>query len=55
MSTTHVASGAIIGVALRSGTRGVQWRTVRDMIAAWVVTLPVSAAGAAIAWLVIVR
>lgn len=55
VSTTHVASGAIIGVGLRSGTRAVQWRTVREMVAAWVVTLPASAVAAAVAWLVIGR
>lgn len=50
VSTTHVAAGAIIGIGLRSGTRAVQWNTVRSMVTAWLVTLPVSAAGAAIAW-----
>jgi PiT family inorganic phosphate transporter len=50
VSTTHVASGAIVGVGLRSGTRAVQWNTVRSMVTAWLVTLPVSAVGAAIAW-----
>jgi PiT family inorganic phosphate transporter len=55
VSTTHVASGAIVGVGLRSGTRAVQWNTVRSMVTAWLVTLPVSAAGAAIAWTLIGR
>lgn len=52
VSTTHVASGAIVGVGLRSGSRAVRWRTVGGMAAAWLVTLPVSAAGAAAAWMV---
>jgi inorganic phosphate transporter, PiT family len=55
VSTTHVASGAIVGVGLRSGSRAVQWGTVGSMVVAWLVTLPVSAAGAATAWIVIQR
>ena len=49
VSTTHVASGAIVGVGLRSGARAVQWGTVRAMVLAWLVTLPVSALCAALA------
>lgn len=39
MSTTHVSSGSIIGIGLQNRT-AVNWRTVRDMLLAWVVTLP---------------
>ncbi|MBU6400626.1 MAG: inorganic phosphate transporter [Verrucomicrobia bacterium] len=42
VSTTHVSSGAIIGLGLRRDARNVQWRTVRDFVLAWVVTLPVA-------------
>lgn len=42
MSTTQVSSGAIIGVGLQKGAE-INWRTVRDMILAWVVTLPAAA------------
>lgn len=42
MSTTHVASGAIMGVAAGNSS-GVNRKTVRDMLAAWVVTLPAAA------------
>jgi inorganic phosphate transporter, PiT family len=42
MSTTHVASGAIVGTGRGAGT--IRWRTVRDLLLAWLVTLP--AAGA---------
>lgn len=41
MSTTHVSSGSIIGIGLQNRT-AVNWRTVRDMLLAWVVTLPVA-------------
>jgi PiT family inorganic phosphate transporter len=42
VSTTHVSSGAILGVGLRQGWAAVRWATVRDMALAWLVTLPVS-------------
>lgn len=42
MSTTHVASGGIMGIAA-GGPEKVNRRTVRDMISAWVVTLPAAA------------
>jgi len=47
VSTTHVSSGAIIGVGLSH--RDVRWKIVGEMLLAWLVTLPVSgliAAGA---------
>jgi PiT family inorganic phosphate transporter len=53
VSTTHVASGAIVGVGLRSGSQGVHWGTVRSMVTAWLITLPVSAGAAATAWILI--
>ena len=40
VSTTHVSSSAIVGIGLLQGLRRVQWATVRDMVLAWVVTLP---------------
>lgn len=49
VSTTHVSSGAIVGVGLRRGARGVEWRTVRDMLLAWLVTLPAAGLAAAAA------
>src|SRR6266508_2186405 len=43
VSTTHVSSGAIIGIGLHRGAASVSWTTVRDMLVAWLVTLPVAA------------
>ena len=52
VSTTHVSTGAIIGLGLKNGPSAIQWRTVRDMALAWIVTLPISAAlGAIFYWL----
>ena len=42
VSTTHVSTGAIVGAGLaRSET--VRWKTIRDVLLAWLVTLPVAA------------
>jgi inorganic phosphate transporter, PiT family len=41
MSTTHVASGSIIGIGLQDRA-AINWHTVREMLLAWVVTLPVA-------------
>lgn len=41
MSTTHVSSGSIMGIGLQDRAE-INWRTVREMVLAWVVTLPVA-------------
>ncbi|MCI0356585.1 MAG: inorganic phosphate transporter, partial [Acidobacteria bacterium] len=43
MSTTHVATGAIIGIGVANGGASVNRNTVRDMLLAWVMTLPAAA------------
>jgi PiT family inorganic phosphate transporter len=43
VSTTHVSSGSIVGIGLHRGVASVRWGTVRDMLLAWVITLPVAA------------
>jgi inorganic phosphate transporter, PiT family len=53
VSTTHVSTGAITGVGARKAD--VRWKVVRDMTVAWVVTLPVAAIIAALAYLAIGR
>jgi PiT family inorganic phosphate transporter len=55
VSTTHISSSAIIGIGLRKGLNSVRWTTVRDMVLAWVVTLPASALLACIAYLILTR
>lgn len=54
MSTTHVASGAIIGVAGRRGAGTLNANTLRDMVLAWLATLPGAALLGAGAYLVLV-
>ena len=48
VSSTHVSSSAIIGIGLLKGVATIRWRTVRDMVLAWIVTLPTAAI---LAWL----
>ncbi|MGH9317831.1 MAG: inorganic phosphate transporter [Thermoanaerobaculia bacterium] len=55
VSTTHVSSGAIIGIGLHRGVESVRWSTVRDMLLAWLVTLPVAALVAGVVFLVLSR
>ena len=55
VSTTHISSSAIIGIGLLKGWKSVHWTTVRDMVLAWVVTLPASALLAGIAYLILTR
>ena len=50
VSTTHVSSGAIVGVGVSRGRGDLRWKTVGEMLLAWVVTLPASAVLAALAY-----
>ncbi len=43
MSTTHVSSGGIIGAGSQREKKGLNFNTIREMLLAWVVTLPASA------------
>ncbi len=55
VSTTHVSSSAIIGIGLLKGVSAVRWMTVRDMVLAWVVTLPASGLISALAYHLLIR
>jgi PiT family inorganic phosphate transporter len=44
VSSTHAINGAIIGVGATRGKTAVQWRVVREMITAWVITIPLAVA-----------
>jgi PiT family inorganic phosphate transporter len=45
VSTTHVSTGAIVGIGLHG--HDVRWKLVRELLLAWLVTLPAGAALAA--------
>ena len=42
VSSTHSINGAIIGVGATRGKNAVQWRVVREMMTAWVITIPLA-------------
>ena len=53
LSTTHVATGSIVGVGVgQPGGAGVRWTVAGRMVAAWLITLPAAGAvGAAMWWI----
>jgi PiT family inorganic phosphate transporter len=53
VSTTHVSSSAIIGIGVLKGRKAVRWTTVRDMVLAWIVTLPAAGILAGLAYVVL--
>ena len=50
VSTTHVISSAIMGAGSTDSLKHVRWNVARDIGIAWVLTIPASAAVAAVAW-----
>jgi PiT family inorganic phosphate transporter len=44
VSSTHAINGAIIGVGATRGRNAVQWEVVREMMTAWVITIPLALA-----------
>ncbi len=50
VSTTHVSSSAIIGIGLLRGRTAVHWTTIREMVLAWIVTIPATACLACLAY-----
>ncbi|MFN4326108.1 MAG: anion permease [Azonexus sp.] len=52
VSTTHTITGAIAGVGSTRGARRVRWGVAGGIVWAWILTIPCSAAMAAVAWYV---
>lgn len=50
VSTTHTITGAIIGVGAVRGVSAVRWGVARNILWAWVLTIPLSAAASAITY-----
>jgi PiT family inorganic phosphate transporter len=42
VSSTHAINGAIVGVGATRGKGAVQWGAVREMMTAWVITIPLA-------------
>jgi inorganic phosphate transporter, PiT family len=55
VSTTHVSSSAIIGIGVLKGVKAVRWSTVRDMVLAWIVTLPAAGILAGLAYFLLAK
>jgi PiT family inorganic phosphate transporter len=54
VSSTHAINGAIIGVGATRGKNAVQWRVVREMMTAWIITIPLAMVVAYTGYFVIV-
>ena len=48
VSTTHVSTGSLFGLGMVTGSA--QWRTIIQIVLAWIITLPCAAACAALLW-----
>ena len=50
LSTTHVATGSILGTGVGKPGALVRWRVAGRMVAAWLITLPAAAVVGAVMW-----
>jgi PiT family inorganic phosphate transporter len=50
VSTTHTIAGSIVGVGFLRRWRAVRWGVARDVVWAWVLTIPGAALVAAVTW-----
>lgn len=52
VSTTLAINGALVGVGIEDKSRGVFWKTIKQIAAAWLLTIPASAILAALVYLI---
>ena len=52
VSTTHTITGAIIGVGATKRLSAVRWGVTKNLMTAWVLTIPVSGLLAAVFYLI---
>ncbi len=50
LSTTHVVSGGVLGAGATKRLSAVRWGVAGNMVVAWILTIPASAAMAALLW-----
>ncbi len=48
VSTTHTITGAIVGVGAAKRTSAVRWGIAKDIVIAWVITMPAAGIVAAL-------
>ncbi len=53
VSTTHTITGAIMGVGSVQRFSAVRWGVARNIVVAWILTIPASAVVAALSWKVL--
>jgi PiT family inorganic phosphate transporter len=53
VSTTHVISSSIMGVGASKRVSAVRWGVAQNMLVAWVLTIPISAAVSALTYLIL--
>ena len=53
VSSTHAINGAIVGVGATRGKNAVHWEVVREMMMAWIITIPLAFICAFVAYLVV--
>ena len=51
--TTHTISSAIMGVGATKRLSAVRWGVAGNIVTAWILTIPASAAVAAVSWFVL--
>ena len=42
VSSTHAINGSIVGVGATRGKNAVYWGAVREMVTAWIITIPIA-------------
>jgi PiT family inorganic phosphate transporter len=50
VSTTHTVTGAIVGVGAAKRASAVRWNVAKDIVIAWIITIPASACIGALAY-----
>lgn len=53
VSTTHVISGAVMGVGAAKRVKAVRWSVAKSMVTAWILTLPAAACAAGVTMFVL--
>lgn len=53
VSTTHVVSGSIMGVGSAERVKAVHWAVARNMVYAWIMTIPCTAMMGALAYVIV--
>jgi PiT family inorganic phosphate transporter len=54
VSTTHTITGSIIGVGATKRLSAVRWGVTRNLLVAWIITIPVSALVAGLCYLILI-